>query len=34
MGTYVICIMVGVMIGGLYVTHFPPKSDGESNETL
>jgi hypothetical protein len=30
MGTYVICIMVGVMIGGLYVTHFPPKS--ESNK--
>ena len=34
MGTHIICILIGFMIGGLFVTYTSPKSNGESNESL
>jgi len=34
MGTNIICVLIGFMIGSLFVTFTSPKSDGESNETL
>ena len=34
MGTNIICVLIGIMIGSLFVTYTSPKSNGESNESL